>query len=512
MYGVKSSKHPLFTKEWIIYFVAGLCSVLLSIWAALKTSVINPDAVCYLQSAQTLHLGLTSAMHVCGQARWPFYSVLIFGVASITDFSCLTAAFCLNGLFSLISVITFVAIIRLLTPAVRLAWLAVVVILLAHEFNSLRTEIIRDHGYWAFYLLSLFFFLRFWQLSAERFYFAIFWSISLIIATLFRIEGAAFLLLLPLAVFLDSRVAFGARIKSFFQLNAVTLFILFVIVFWVMLHPAFQLSRLSEVQFQLLHGLSEMSKHYTQASEALAQHVLSGYAARDAGLILFVMLVGWYIVSVISNVSFAYAVLIVYAWYKKIANLTQDARLVLWMYVLVNVLITSMFLVDNMFLAKRYLIALSLILMLWVPFALHYLIQQWSVRKWPVMLALFLIVLCGISGIVDFGYSKKYIRDAGVWLAVNAPEDAKIYSNDLQVLYYSNHFGNVIFAKEKEFVDMNVIKQDKWRQYDYLALQITKQDLNKSFGVLQEIRQQPVVVFHNKRGDRVIIYQVKIRK
>src|SRR3990167_11313762 len=117
MHGVSQSRFFHATNVWQIYFFASVCSILLSAWAAFKTDVINPDAICYLQSAQTLSQGLSSAIHVCGQAQWPFYSVLIFGIAHLTHFSYLAAAYSLDAFFSLISIIAFIAIVRLLTPS-----------------------------------------------------------------------------------------------------------------------------------------------------------------------------------------------------------------------------------------------------------------------------------------------------------------------------------------------------------------------------------------------------------
>ena len=74
-------------------------------------------------------------------------------------------------------------------------WLAAGVILLSHELNSVREYIIRDHGFWTFYLSSLFFLLRFFKKPIKSY--ALGFSLSLAIATLFRVEGSLFLLFLP---------------------------------------------------------------------------------------------------------------------------------------------------------------------------------------------------------------------------------------------------------------------------------------------------------------------------
>jgi len=476
----------------IIYFTAALFSILLSVWAALKTSVINPDAICYLYSARAMEHGLMLATHLCDQAKWPFYSMLIFGVTKLTSLSLTASAYCLDGFFSLISVMAFIAIVNSFTHRTRIIILAAIVILLAHEFNNLRVDIIRDHGFWAFYLLSLFFALRYFM--TQKGCYALLWSTSLIVATLFRIEGILFLLLFPLAAFLGTR----QRLKTFLQLNILTLFGGSILLIGLWLHPQQALGRLTEIPY----GAIAWIHSFQRISEALVQNVLSVYAVHDALYVAIGMMSVWYLLSVISNVSFIYAVLVLYAWWKKIAGFSRETYLVLWTYIAINVLITSVFLVENLFLSARYLVALSLVLMLWVPFSLDYL------RKWPLWLAGILVIVYGLGGIFDFGHSKKYIRESGDWLATHAAAQQKIYSNDYQLLYYSNHFGDAIFTTGRAYENINVIAQGKWRQYDYIALRLSENEWKKN-AIVQEIHLTPVAVFQNDRGDQVRIYQNK---
>jgi len=127
-------------------------------------------------------------------------------------------------------------------------------------------------------------------------------------------------------------------------------------------------------------------------------------------------------------------------------------------------------------------------------------------------LFLWMAVLCmtaaAVSGVIDFGYSKAYIRQAGDWLAVNVPVNAAVYANDYQLMYYSQHFGFEIFTKAKSYSQINSIEHGAWKQYDYLALRLDKKDESAANALLQEIHATPVQVFSNKRGDRVAIYKV----
>ncbi len=491
---------------WAIYLTAAVISILLSFWMSVRSSVINPDAICYVQSAEALQSGLNFAMHLCGQAKWPFYSILIFGLVSVTKISYVAAAYSLNAFFSLISVVTFIAIVRSLGGTRRVLWLAAAVILLAHEFNAVRQYIIRDHGFWAFYLLSILFLLHYLRTQQSRF--AFFWSVSLIIAGLFRVEGIVFLLLIPFLTWFDTRKTMLLRAKSFLLLNTLTLLALAGVCIWLLLHPSSQLGRLREIQQQFFHGVSFIVNNFYYKKTMLETHVLVSFSERDATTVFSLMLIVWYISRVAMNLPLIYFALVVYAWWKKLLPADRIIRLVLWSYIIINVIVTFAFLLEFMFLSKRYLVALSLVLMIWVPFALDRLIQQWYVRKWSLALAVLFITTSAIGGIFDFGYSKQYVRDAGEWLEKNTPAEASVYSNDYQVMYHSHHFGNGIFQKIKQFKNLNALADNKWKQYDYLALQIVKKQKEKSAPILREIQLTPVQVFSNKRGDQVIIYKV----
>jgi hypothetical protein len=323
------------------------------------------------------------------------------------------------------------------------------------------------------------------------------------------VEGAIFLLCLPVIVWFRFEKKMSQRFFEFLQLNAVSLLAGLALMCWFSFFaydPA-KLTRLSEVQFQLLHGISRIVERFHLSTAALAQHVLSPYAAKDSGMILGLLLAVWYFISVVANVSLIYAALIGYAIQQRLLPLSRNARLILLGYIFLNVLVTLGFLIDHMFLSKRYLVALSLILMLWVPFALERLASQWPQRKWLVSTVGTLVVLYALGGIFQFGYSKAYISQAGGWLAENVSGDANIYSNDELVMYYSKHFGNTIFEKVKNFTETDIAATGQWKQYDYLALRLNKHDV-KQMAKTQEMNLSLLQEFSNKRGDKVIIYKV----
>jgi hypothetical protein len=499
--------------RYIIYITAALVSIFLSYWMNNQAILLNPDAICYLQSAQRAHLGLSAVMSLCDQSQWPFYSLLIAGVVNITTLSYEQAAFILNGLFSLLTVLLFIRIIAFFSDKRKILWLAALVILSAHEFNSLKQDVIRDHGFWSFYLLSILFLLHYFK--QKKAVYVLGFSGSLLLAALFRIEGVIFLLLMPCLVWFEAKQSIISRFKSFLCSSSFMLLIAAVLLVTMLLHPAISLGRLYELRmhFQPSHFYSAVVQHYIALADTLG-HTVLGRSEQDKYLIYFFTLVVWYLSIVISALSFIYAVLFVYALIKKLLPFDRNAAFVLFGYMAVNVLMTFIFLIENQFLSKRYVLALALICMLWVPFALDHLMTmtQRYQRKWPLVLAMSGLFIYGVSGVFHLGHSKQYIRDAGDWLHHYTPKTAVIYSNDFQVMYYSHHFGNDIFTKQREFSDLNKLQGGQWKEYDYLAIRLNKKMIAMQAALLNEIGEEPIIVFNGPHDeDQVRIYRMNKR-
>ena len=540
----------------LIYFIAILTSFILSYSAALRATVINPDAICYLYSAALLaKASLYSAMHLCPQAAWPFYSILIFTVTSLTHLTYTASAFLLNGFFSAISVAMFIAIVDELGGSVPTMWFAAITILLAHTFNILRLEIIRDHGFWCGYLVSLFFMLRFFRCCIEgeaachrddmchpahafsvgpsaftqpialkrhwvpRFtlrgmtlFYAFLASMSLLIATLFRIEGVAFLLLLPLIAWMMPMVAWRSRFQAFILLNVPLIVLLLgLILYWLLsaTHTLQSFGRVAEIFHHLSHGLSLLMQGYRTMANAIHDYVLPQAGARDTDLMTWLLLIIAYVFNVVDNLSFVYAGCILYAWINKIAHFSVMQSRVMIGYILVNIVVTFIFFVEHQFLARRYLIALSLVLMLWVPFALQSICAWGSVkRRVLTMCILGFIVLTSLGGLFHFGHSKIYIREAGDWLAHTVPSTARLYTNDYQLMYYSQHFKEGIFKQWDAYHDLTTTLATDVKQYDYLALLINREERVSKMQMLQSVAMLPIKVFEDGRGDGVYIYRV----
>lgn len=492
---------------WPLYLVAAVLSLLLSTWISARELVINPDGICYLLSAEAFQTFSTGqVMHLCAQAGWPFYAWLIHVFMSLTGFSSLVSANVLDASFDLITVLGFMRLSQVLGGGRRVLIFAALVILFSHEFNSARQYIVRDHGYWAFYLLSLIFFVQ--CLQALTYRRAIAWAATLLVATLFRIEGAMFFILLPMAaLFLPRQAArFRTTLVLFapcvLGLSAVLLSFTFFPSHWV------QSGRILELGQYLTQSGANMIVQFSTAKRALIAHVLPLEAARDAGLVWFLTLIIWYFTNILQNLSIIGAVLLAYAWSTGCARFEPRLRLGVVAYLLVNFLITAVFFSQHLFLSKRYLIAFTLTLSVWLPFALLQLstLRASVSQRLAYYAAIFFLVLSSVGVIINSGPSKAYLREAGDWLAVNVPSEQSLFINDGQLMYYAKHYGLSQFKMNQQMHDPAALANGQWHHYQYIALRVRGDDTRWASAAIA-MNQQPVRSFSGPHGDAILIYK-----
>lgn len=491
----------------LAYWLAALISLSLSASIYFKSVMVNPDAICYLLSANTLQQSnLHNAMTLCGQAAWPFYSVMIYLFAKYSTLSLLTSAFILNALLTLISVLAFMAIVEKFGGDTRVLWLAAFVILTAHEFNSVREYIVRDHGFWAFFLVSLLFYMRF--MRENNWINALGVGLSLMMAALFRVEGVVYFVVLPWLVFFTSD-ALRTKVMNFFKLNILVFAGVSSVLLWLCVHPASmqQLGRLQELPYQVMHGLTRITDMYHVDTAKLVQYLLPAEAARDAKLIWINVLVVMIVWNVISNLTVLAAALFIYAVYAGVGRQFTARDKMIWIgYTALNLAICAAFFAERLFFSKRYLIALTLLFLLWVPFALNKLLQAESRRNHYLAYAAMLVMFT--SSVITLHHTqsdRNYVPEAGAWMAANIDNQAALYVNDFQLAYYSQHFGYKLFAIMRDQSEKTTVPL---QQYQYAALRIRKNQTNTLAESLNQLHATVIKTFSNDNGDEVVIYKM----
>src|SRR5688572_18711600 len=133
--------------------VAGAGSALLSALVLLPRPLVNNDGIVYLAAAEAFARdGFAAARAIHG---WPFYSILISGVAAFLRVEAETAAHLTGACLLAVAAVAFVAGARALGGDRRVQWLAAAIVLCHPWLNRSRALVVRDFGVWAFGLLAL---------------------------------------------------------------------------------------------------------------------------------------------------------------------------------------------------------------------------------------------------------------------------------------------------------------------------------------------------------------------
>ena len=500
-----------------IRWYAALCSLLLSSWLIYTDGVVNNDGIIYLHSAQAfIDEGWSAAVAIY---PWPFYSGLIALLHRALGISIENVAYLINTALFVLVVTWFVSLVKEASASGKTALYAALLILILPVLNDYRAYTIRDVGYWAFYLGGLLYFLRYLRTPLPRFAFG--WGACMLLATLFRIEGLAFLVLIPLILLVLRPQAWSVRLRNFLNVNAV----FFVVAIALLLLYGFSDIQFSgrlgdpillakELVFSLREGVAEKA-------DALEIAVLGKYTkdfATSAVVIIMLTILFSYLLF-----GFGFAHLLCTAqgiWRAKILPEYRDSILLLSWAAAIHLAILVVFVTARFFMTGRFVVPLVLTLLVFAPLGLQIFRERWKAtgdqrprprRAWAYPALCVLLIVAAVDGSYSFGPSKKHLKEAGLWIDRNTPPASKLLSNDGAVGYYANR-ELVLDPNKVETTHVERIASPESNvRADYLALNVKRRDssggdaFKKQFG-------DPLKRFRNNRGDQVLIYAVTNEK
>ena len=495
---------------------AMLLSFILSYWMLYIDPAINLDGILYIRTADHLLQGDRQGAY--SLYSWLFYPWLIASVSKLTGLGLESSAHLLTAFFSALLTYTFITLVRDLGGGRTTILIAAFVMVFQPEFNETRSSVLRDHGFWAFYLLAVLYFVRYCMHPCWRY--ALIWNLMIIIATLFRIEGIVFLILVPFVFLIYRDWSFLTKIKRFFQvhsLNIVSLIFLFVIAICKKEQFDVYQGRLLEPLSRLSMFREELTVGINKKIEIVQTMLLNSLSDEYAFTVVLAILIIILFDKIIRAMTPLYMVIFGYWIFKKKNYLIKKSLCVLiWVSVL-NIIILVVFILPQFFLQSRFVYPLVLILLLMIPFVLTELYDKWKLSKaatsrygWLFYILCVLLVINALEGLVSLpGYSDYYVKDAGIWLQDNIPSDARLYTNNAKIKYYRGSF------KERPSGFRQNITE-KWletipvNQYDYFALWVKHKNYPDPQKILSVFGSNPVQEFRNKKNDVVLIYKSSV--
>jgi len=493
--------------------VAVVVSLVLSAWCLYRDPVINHDGILYMRAAEAILAGgWRSGLAIY---PWPLYAWLVALLHQATGLALEPAAHLLDFALQALAVWAFISVVKELGGDRRTMVLAALVILVHPPFNEYRSFVVRDFGYWALYLFALRWFVRYFK--APGIAAAIGWGVSMVLATLFRIEGLIILLLAPLALLFRREPPFAARWGQLAKLQVVAIALLVVLAGWSLVGtPIEQAGRLTEPMQWLQHLWEQLAGGFRQKAAALAQAVLNQYSSSYAMAGVLALLLVIFLGKTIGALTPLYALLALHAWRGRLIPAPAGTGRVLAWLVLVQTAILVGFLVNNFFLTGRHAVAWALTVMPVVPFSLAALYDRWRRRaadgrttRWvfpAVCVVLFVMV---VDGLWSFGPSKSYLREAGLWVNARTSPAAKVHSNNPIVAFYVGGRGEDWkrgFTWEETAA---LLKGKSWGEYDYVAVAVDRRHAERAAVLESGLGRAPVARFANRRGDQVLVFSTR---
>jgi hypothetical protein len=198
-----------------IRIYAVCASLMISLFTILIPDTLNDDAYVYIRTADiALDEGITAAFQ---HYSWATYSLLIAAVSTL-GLDLFSAAFVINGLFYALLIYAFVSIISEVDSSRLTLTFAAICVLVYPQLNEYRYLIIRDIGFWALTLFSVWLFIR--NAKTRQFKYAFGYCCALILAASFRAEAAAFLFLVPFTTLLNRQKSREENLNIFVRLMA----------------------------------------------------------------------------------------------------------------------------------------------------------------------------------------------------------------------------------------------------------------------------------------------------
>ncbi|MFQ5937535.1 MAG: hypothetical protein ACE5LB_14120, partial [Acidiferrobacterales bacterium] len=164
-------------------------------------------------------------------------------------------------------------------------------------------------------------------------------------------------------------------------------------------------------------------------------------------------------------------------------------------------------------LTGRFPLALSITLMLAVPFSLTALYARWQENRargarqgWAFPLVCVLLILTALEGLYE-PTRKGYLKEAGLWVKDNAPAQARLISNDPLVLWYSGKSRGEPHARYGWQATLELARSPTLG-YDYLAVRVKRTQKEQGSSLIEAVGRPPAAVFANAKGDKVSVFQL----
>jgi len=488
-----------------IRLVAVAASLFISLLTGIFHTTPNDDAYTYIRTAEIFVNEGTAAAFA--HYLWATYSILIGTLHSLLGIELFAAAYLLDALFYGLLVYSYISIIKEIDNSQRVIILSALTVLVYPQLNEFRHYIIRDIGFWSLSLFAIWQFILFGRTQNYRN--AIAFCVSFLLAATLRAEAIYYLMVIPLSLLFDTRIAKEQRIKYGYTFVAVstTLLVLIILVFRVAGLNLIQLF----FDFVSVYTPFIASSLFPTEGETLAlgRAIFNDYAAFYSSeyitLFLVVGLMAILFANVFNAIGGPFLIVLAIGYFRKFLIIPKHNFLPLLAIILANGLLLFIFILMTRFLTSRSAMLLCLILSLFVPLVLDRLLQ-WSEtldrKQFGLNIIGVFLLYCAIDSYISFAESKNYLYDAADWVAQNNDAN-EVITNNHAVAFFSGQVEN--YDLTTRLLTEEGILQAK--AGSLIALEVTY-DMTQLFDTeLISSKVQPFAFFPDESNPRLIVYK-----
>ncbi|MBQ0719908.1 MAG: hypothetical protein KBT88_15545 [Gammaproteobacteria bacterium] len=500
--------------KWAIYGLTCALSLILFFAYATSNDTLNDDGINYIYAAHALSEGLP----VLAKSYRPeiFFYRQITLLSSLSGLDLYPSAQVLSLFWQALLACGFVAIVRSFDTSRSAQIIALAVFFSIASLNHLRPDIIRGFGFWALQLWAVWAGLNLIKYRAWRF--ALLWLGLTAVSTLYRAEGIAYLLLIPVFALLNTcfttkfMLKQGLKIASLVVIGGGIIYLVFL--------PEIQKSPASTSPLTPLQGFSAADKlhrelatlrlaadNFSQLKNNIGEIMPNKWAQRSVNDLLIGGFIFHLLVTLIKATNAPLLALSLCRANIKRPFFSDPRHKLLAAYLFVGLLIGLFSVYNKYFVSPRYIMLTAILICIPITLVLNrtYLrltsSQQAGGRFWKYTLLALPLLIC-IYPLSRQNDEKRYIRDAGEWVKTHLNSAQKIYFNEQKVAFYTADYANDSFKRRDPSL-ASLLREG----YQYAVLYEGKAETRQQ-PLQQSLKHPPLKTFQNSRGRSVNVYQL----
>lgn len=442
---------------------------------------LNNDALVYLESARLITQGdIQGAYEVY---PWPFYALLISAVHFVSGAPFHIAAYFLNAVFYGLTTAALAVLIRM-AGGTRLTLLCGMILFIGNLYLSgdVLPMIIRDVSFWACLLASCVVWLAY--MRNPSWLKAGLWSLLLVLAALFRVEGLVYLLALPAATAcfwpeLDSREKYRRSLRAL-ALPAIAGLLMGAAMLLLVDDLSAYLGRLNEYAIFRQEAFNALFHTFLTQADTYGETILGGFMDEYSISALALSLLFIVLMKSIGSAGWVATLLALYTRKSVYQSIHADARTLAWSIMVIGFVIASISLFKTMIISGRYLAPVALMLTFFAAFGMA---AAWeklrqgspTSRAWKIGLAVLLLLAAAglmknlLSGLT---YDKNTHKKAADWMLTHKKPQDKVFYSNARLRYFA---GESYEGRPDDWeAVMAAIEDGSIDRYQWLVIELPK--------------------------------------